>query len=331
MLLVGALGAAAVVARRHDLACRPALVAADPSGAATPAAADRRPGSTPRAERPRRGRATRVRGRRDAASRPRSDPTPPSTARLACDERAPVDGSLLAARRIPHPSTARTPHGPLRLPAHRRPPRRRPRPAHGPRRPARTARRRRRARRRPSCSSRCSCAPRSSPSASRRRRPSAPAHDSPRGSPSSADATRTTPSGSSARLMGLYSAEGTSPMAGCLPLLIQAPIVGVIYALFILPTIAGHPNALLEQQLAGVPLGSSLAGSIASGTLDPGVARRVRDRHRVDRAGRRADAPRVPSAAGRRRGIRPRDGTRRRARLRRACCARSGSCSSSRP
>ena len=72
-------------------------------------------------------------------------------------------------------------------------------------------------------------------------------------------------------LMGLYSAEGTSPMAGCLPLIIQAPIVGVIYALFILPTIAGHPNALLEQQLAGVPLGSSLAGSVASGTLDPGA------------------------------------------------------------
>ncbi len=72
-------------------------------------------------------------------------------------------------------------------------------------------------------------------------------------------------------LLAMYSAEGASPMAGCLPLLIQAPIVGVIYALFILPTIAGHPNALLEQQLAGVPLGSSLAGSIASGTLDAGA------------------------------------------------------------
>lgn len=72
-------------------------------------------------------------------------------------------------------------------------------------------------------------------------------------------------------LLGLYSAEGTSPMAGCLPLLVQAPIVGVIYALFILPTIAGHPNTLLEQQLAGVPLGSSLAGSIASGSLEPGA------------------------------------------------------------
>jgi YidC/Oxa1 family membrane protein insertase len=70
--------------------------------------------------------------------------------------------------------------------------------------------------------------------------------------------------------MALYAAEGTSPFAGCLPLLIQAPIVGVIYALFILPTIAGHPNGLLEQTLLGVPLGSSLAGSIVSGTLTPG-------------------------------------------------------------
>jgi YidC/Oxa1 family membrane protein insertase len=69
--------------------------------------------------------------------------------------------------------------------------------------------------------------------------------------------------------MALYAAEGASPFAGCLPLLIQAPIVGVIYALFILPTIAGHPNGLLEQTFLGVPLGSSLAGSIASGTLIP--------------------------------------------------------------
>ncbi len=69
--------------------------------------------------------------------------------------------------------------------------------------------------------------------------------------------------------MALYAAEGASPFAGCLPMLAQAPVLGVIYALFILPTIAGHPNVLLEQQLGGVPLGSSLAGSIAAGTLDP--------------------------------------------------------------
>lgn len=71
--------------------------------------------------------------------------------------------------------------------------------------------------------------------------------------------------------MALYADEGASPFAGCLPMLIQAPIVGVIYALFVLPTIAGHPNALLEQTLLGVPLGSSFAGSIASGTLTPGA------------------------------------------------------------
>ena len=69
--------------------------------------------------------------------------------------------------------------------------------------------------------------------------------------------------------MALYTAEGTSPLAGCLPMLIQAPVVGIIYALFILPTIAGHPNALLGQTFFDVPLGASLAGSIATGTLTP--------------------------------------------------------------
>jgi len=71
--------------------------------------------------------------------------------------------------------------------------------------------------------------------------------------------------------MKLYGDEGTTPFAGCLPMLVQAPIVGVIYALFILPTIAGHPNALLEQTFFGVPLGASLAGELAAGTLTPGA------------------------------------------------------------
>lgn len=70
-------------------------------------------------------------------------------------------------------------------------------------------------------------------------------------------------------MMALYRDEGTSPFAGCLPMLAQAPVVGIIYALFILPTIAGHENALLQETLAGVPLGSSLAGSIVDGTLTP--------------------------------------------------------------
>jgi YidC/Oxa1 family membrane protein insertase len=73
-------------------------------------------------------------------------------------------------------------------------------------------------------------------------------------------------------MMALYADEGATPMAGCLPMLIQAPVVGIIYALFILPVIAGHANALLEQSFLGVPLGSSLAGSIASGSLTPEAA-----------------------------------------------------------
>ncbi|GAA1752935.1 YidC/Oxa1 family membrane protein insertase [Agromyces humatus] len=68
-------------------------------------------------------------------------------------------------------------------------------------------------------------------------------------------------------MMSLYRSEGTTPLAGCLPMLIQAPVVGIIYALFILPTIAGHANQLLTHTFLGVPLGSSLAGSIASGTV----------------------------------------------------------------
>ncbi|SDG70337.1 YidC/Oxa1 family membrane protein insertase [Microbacterium pygmaeum] len=67
--------------------------------------------------------------------------------------------------------------------------------------------------------------------------------------------------------MKLYADEKASPFAGCLPLLIQAPIVGVIYALFLHPAVAGHANALLSETLLGVPLGTSLASAIASGAL----------------------------------------------------------------
>ncbi|WP_127473976.1 YidC/Oxa1 family membrane protein insertase [Microbacterium sulfonylureivorans] len=66
--------------------------------------------------------------------------------------------------------------------------------------------------------------------------------------------------------MKLYSDERTSPFAGCLPLLAQAPVIAVVYALFAYPTIAGHANGLLAEQLIGVPLGTSLVGAIASGT-----------------------------------------------------------------
>ncbi|GLU89051.1 MULTISPECIES: membrane protein insertase YidC [Agromyces] len=67
----------------------------------------------------------------------------------------------------------------------------------------------------------------------------------------------------------LYAEEGTSPFAGCLPMLVQAPVVGIIYALFILPVVNGHPNLLLDQTLLGVPLGHSLVGTIAAGAPQP--------------------------------------------------------------
>lgn len=69
--------------------------------------------------------------------------------------------------------------------------------------------------------------------------------------------------------MRLYRDENASPLAGCLPVLVQAPVVGILYAVFLHPTIAGRSNALLVQTVSGVPLGSSLAGTISGGALEP--------------------------------------------------------------
>lgn len=73
------------------------------------------------------------------------------------------------------------------------------------------------------------------------------------------------------KTMELYTEEKASPLAGCLPTLIQAPIVSVVYGLFILGTINGHPNGLLTETLAGVPLGTSLLTLIGGGQAWPGV------------------------------------------------------------
>ena len=67
--------------------------------------------------------------------------------------------------------------------------------------------------------------------------------------------------------MRLYADEKASPFAGCLPILIQAPLVGMIYALFLHTVIAGHPNELLTEQLFGVPLGAGLITMLGNGTL----------------------------------------------------------------
>jgi YidC/Oxa1 family membrane protein insertase len=65
--------------------------------------------------------------------------------------------------------------------------------------------------------------------------------------------------------LDLYAEEGTTPFAGCLPMLAQAPVVAVVYALFLHAQIAGHANALLGHTLWGAPLGSSLVGSLGAG------------------------------------------------------------------
>ncbi|MCS5723262.1 YidC/Oxa1 family membrane protein insertase [Herbiconiux sp. CPCC 203407] len=62
--------------------------------------------------------------------------------------------------------------------------------------------------------------------------------------------------------MALYAEENASPLAGCLPLLIQAPVLTIIYGLFLVPTINGHANLLLADTLAGAPLGTSFASAL---------------------------------------------------------------------
>ncbi|WIE63375.1 membrane protein insertase YidC [Curtobacterium sp. MCLR17_036] len=62
----------------------------------------------------------------------------------------------------------------------------------------------------------------------------------------------------------LYTNEKVSPLAGCLPVLAQAPVLSLVYALFSHGSIGGTANALLEATLVGVPLGHSLVVTLTS-------------------------------------------------------------------
>lgn len=79
---------------------------------------------------------------------------------------------------------------------------------------------------------------------------------------------RTNPERLQPETMQLYRDEGASPLAGCLPVLAQAPVVGLLYAVFLHPTVGGHPNALLAHDLWGAPLGRSLVSAISTGATD---------------------------------------------------------------
>ncbi len=78
-----------------------------------------------------------------------------------------------------------------------------------------------------------------------------------------------------AEVAAVQNEEGTSLLAGCLPLLLQWPFFSVLYRLFLNPVISGHPNALLSGQLLGVTLGSRWltgAGPFgAHGAVFPGL------------------------------------------------------------
>jgi YidC/Oxa1 family membrane protein insertase len=65
--------------------------------------------------------------------------------------------------------------------------------------------------------------------------------------------------------MALYKAENASPLAGCLPLLVQAPVLSIVYGLFVLSDINGHDNDLLAGSLFGSPLGSSIVAGWGAG------------------------------------------------------------------
>lgn len=65
--------------------------------------------------------------------------------------------------------------------------------------------------------------------------------------------------------LALYKQENASPLAGCLPLIVQAAVVGILYSLFLRPEIAGHANDLLTHDLFGAPLGTSLLSALGAG------------------------------------------------------------------
>jgi YidC/Oxa1 family membrane protein insertase len=59
-----------------------------------------------------------------------------------------------------------------------------------------------------------------------------------------------------AEVTALYRLEGTSMLAGCLPVLLQAPFFTVLYLLFRSPRIGGTANGLLRHHLLGASLAS---------------------------------------------------------------------------
>jgi YidC/Oxa1 family membrane protein insertase len=72
-------------------------------------------------------------------------------------------------------------------------------------------------------------------------------------------------------LSALYAREGTSLLAGFVPLLAQWPVFSVLYLLFRSPTVAGGANSLLSRNLFGVPLGAHWLSGGGAGVATAGL------------------------------------------------------------
>ena len=68
-------------------------------------------------------------------------------------------------------------------------------------------------------------------------------------------------------MSALYKREGTSLFAGITPLLLQWPVLSVMYVLFRSPRVGGKPNTLLSHDLFGVPLGMHWLGGVGPASL----------------------------------------------------------------
>ncbi|MFH9004576.1 YidC/Oxa1 family membrane protein insertase [Streptomyces afghaniensis] len=68
-------------------------------------------------------------------------------------------------------------------------------------------------------------------------------------------------------VLELHAEEKVSPLAGCLPGLLQVPAFFLLYHLFSSDTIGGRANALLGHELFAAPLGGRWADALGSGGL----------------------------------------------------------------
>ncbi|AMW10714.1 hypothetical protein A4E84_15080 [Streptomyces qaidamensis] len=68
-------------------------------------------------------------------------------------------------------------------------------------------------------------------------------------------------------VLELHAEEKVSPLAGCLPGMLQLPAFFLLYHLFSSDTIGGEPNGLLGHQLLAAPLGERWTDALQGGVL----------------------------------------------------------------